>query len=68
MRFALTADSSAVTLELVEARVETVVQSAAVEVARHAMASSVLLSWKTALADTPAMGEVLYRLPDMVAC
>ena len=66
--FALTVDSSAVTLALVEARVSTVVRSEAVVVARHAMAPAVSLCWRTALADAPAMGAVPYRLPDVVAC
>ena len=65
--FALTVDSSAVTLALVEARVATVVQSAAVAVARHAMASAVSLCWRPVLADAPSMGAVPYRLPDVVA-
>ena len=45
MSFELNADSSAVTLALVEARVATVVHSAAVPVARNAMASAVSLCW-----------------------
>ena len=66
--FALTADSYAVTLALVEVMVSTVVQLEAVAVARHAMVSAVLLCWRTALAKAPEMGAVPYRLPDVVAC
>ena len=66
--FALMADSYSVTLALVEARVATVVRSAAVAVARHAMASEVSLCWRTVLANAPAMEAMPYILPDVMAC
>ena len=56
------------TLSLVEARVARLVRSAAVVVARHAMALAVLLCRRTALADALEMGAVPYKLPDVVTC